>query len=77
VYFLEKSRAKCFRKLKYSISPVSFPVDVCLLVLTSLRNIVELYTIPGCYGEPSDIITEVPSGCIDISTKFSYRAVCY
>jgi hypothetical protein len=37
---------------------------------------VEFYTAGDCSGTPTDTITTVPSGCIDVSTKFSYKAIC-
>ncbi|CAI9626779.1 hypothetical protein GT037_005901 [Alternaria burnsii] len=36
----------------------------------------EFYTAGDCSGTPTDTITTVPSGCIDVSTKFSYKAIC-
>jgi hypothetical protein len=37
----------------------------------------QFYTAGDCSGTPSDIISTVPSGCVDVSAKFSYKAVCF
>ncbi|KAF5846755.1 hypothetical protein GGP41_004754 [Bipolaris sorokiniana] len=37
----------------------------------------QFFAASDCSGTPTDIITTVPSGCVNVSTKLSYKAVCF
>ncbi|EOA90963.1 hypothetical protein ACJQWK_11212 [Exserohilum turcicum] len=36
----------------------------------------QFFTSSDCTGTPTDIITSAPSACLDVSTKFSFKAIC-